>query len=207
VIEEFADQFWKRRALETEGSIRWTDQRMLRQDFAVIEDVLPASRGALLDLGCGTGDLFAAFLDRLEHVTAVDMVPEFIARLPENPKVHGVVSGLLAFEADRTYDVGLLFGVVNYLDRPDELQVYRSLRAAVPAPGAVVVKNQCARGDEDVVVDRVSEQIGQRYVARYPSTAVQREALAGVFDEVTVVRYPEELNPWPDTEHVAFVCR
>lgn len=205
-MEEFASDFWNRRAQQTEGSIRWTDDAMLRHDRAVVGGVLPTSGGSLLDLGCGTGDLFAGLLDRLEHVTAVDMVAEFVDRLPKDAKVDGVVSPLMSFDPARTYDVGVLFGVVTYLGPDDELTVYRLLRRAVPRPGAVVVKNQCSRG-EDLLVDRFSDAFGQRYVGRYPSVEGQRDRLATVFDEVTVQSYPDQLNPWPDSRHVAFVCR
>jgi SAM-dependent methyltransferase len=207
VIDDFVREFWAQKAQQTEGSIRWTDERMLRQDLGVIETALPEAGGALLDLGCGTGDLFAAFLDRLEHVTAVDMEPEFIARLPRDPKVTGVVSSLRTHTPERTYDVGLMFGVVTYLTVEEEESAYRMLRRAVPTPGAVVVKNQCARSDDDLLVDRFSEAVGSRYVGRYPSLSGQQDRLASVFDEVSVLPYPEELNPWPDTLHVAFVCR
>lgn len=206
MIGDFAEEFWSRRAQETDGSIRWTDQEMLRHDQSVVGAVLPESGGRLLDLGCGTGDLFAGFLDRLDSVTAVDMVPAFIERLPEDPKVHGVVSSLTAYEPEHSHDVGVLFGVVTHLDEADELAVYRLLRRAVPTPGTVVVKNQCSRGDE-IFVDRHSEAFGQRYVGRYPSVEGQRDRLTGVFDEVTVLPYPDALNPWPDTHHVAYLCR
>jgi SAM-dependent methyltransferase len=206
VIDDFASEFWSRRAQETEGSIRWTDERMLAHDRTIVAGVLPPSGGTLLDLGCGTGDLFAGFLDRLDHVTAVDMVADFVDRLPQDRKVRGVVSSLVDFQPDRTHDVGLLFGVVTHLSPEDEIAVYELLRRAVPRPGTVVVKNQCSRGEE-MLVDRFSEAFGQRYVGRYPSTSAQQARLADVFDEVTVVPYPDELNPWPDTLHAAFVCR
>jgi 2-polyprenyl-3-methyl-5-hydroxy-6-metoxy-1,4-benzoquinol methylase len=204
VIKEFADEFWARRAQETEGSIRWTNQQMLLHDQSLVEAVLPDG-GELLDLGCGTGDLFQPFLDRLEHVTAVDMVPDFIARIPHHPRLEGVVSDLLAFTPTRSYDVAVLFGVVTYLMTDDERAVYEMLRGAVRPGGSVVVKNQCSRGEE-IMVDGWSEAIAQRYVARYPSVAAQRELLETIFQTVTVKEYPEELNPWPDTYHVAYVC-
>jgi 2-polyprenyl-3-methyl-5-hydroxy-6-metoxy-1,4-benzoquinol methylase len=205
MIKDFADEFWARRAQETEGSVRWTNQQMLVHDRSIVDEVLPEG-GKLLDLGCGTGDLFETFLDRLEHVTAVDMVPEFIARLPQHPRIEGVVSDLLAFRSTRSYDLAVLFGVITYLSEEDEEAVYQLLRSAVRPGGTVVVKNQSSRGAE-LVVDRWSEAFAQRYMGRYPSVAAQRDRLATVFDQVIVREYPAPLNPWPDTVHVAYLCR
>ncbi len=67
------------------------------------------------------------------------------------------------------------------------------------------MKNQCSRGD-DLLVDRWSDVFEQRYVGRYPSVEGQRCRLADVFDDVAVLPYPAELNPWPDSHHVAFIC-
>lgn len=202
--QEFAGEFWARRAQETEGSIRWTDDQMLAHDRSIVGSVLPDG-GDVLDLGCGTGDLFAGYLDRLGHVTAVDMIADFIERLPADPKVVGVVSDLLAFEPTREYDLALLFGVVTYLTPEQEAAVYEKLRSALRPGGRVVVKNQCAR-DAEKIVDGWSEAFGQRYVGRYPSVDAQRQVLESVFARVSVRPYPDELNPWPDTLHVAFVC-
>lgn len=204
MIREFAEGFWAQRARDTEGSIRWTDDRMLSHDHALLDQVLPDG-GELLDLGCGTGDLFSPFLPRLSHVTAVDMIPEFVARLPQDEKVEGVVSDLTSYAPDRSHDFGLLFGVVTHLSPEDELAVYQLLRRAVRPTGAVLVKNQCSTGEE-MLVDRWSEAFGQRYVGRYPAVSGQRELLGTVFDRVEVLRYPADLNPWPDTAHVAFLC-
>lgn len=204
MINEFAHEFWQQRARSTDSSIRWTDQRMLELDVALVRSVLPADP-AVLDLGCGTGDLFLALLDDLAAVTAVDMIAEFLERIPTDPKVTTVQSDLASFRTERTYDLGLLFGVVTHLTPAQELAVYRTLRAAVPR-GVVVVKNQCGRF-ADLDVDRHSEAFGSRYVGRYPHVERQRDRLEEVFDVVEVVPYPSEVNPWPDSLHVAFVCR
>lgn len=196
--------FWARRAADTSGSIRWTDERMLELDIALLGGLV-GQGDSLLDLGCGTGDLFLGLLDRLSRVLAVDMMPEFLARIPAHPAVTTRLAGVEDLELDETFDVGAMFGVVTHLTQDQELGAYRTLRAAVPS-GVVVVKNQCGR-DADVEVDRWSEAFGQRYVGRYPSVAGHAARLGEHFAEVEVVPYPEAVNPWPDTQHVAFVCR
>lgn len=204
MIDEFAHEFWHRRATETDGSIRWTDHQMLEADVALLRPVIPDG-AALLDLGCGTGDVFLAVLDMLGSVTAVDIVAEFLDRIPSDPKIRKVVSTVNDFVPDREYDAALLFGVVTHLDPADEIATYHTLRRAVPN-GTVVIKNQCGR-DHDVNVDGWSEAFGGRYVARYPHVDKQAEQLREIFGEVEVMLYPEAVNKWADSHHAAFVCR
>ena len=204
MIGDFAEEFWKRRAEATTASIRWTDQRMLETDVALVSSVA-ADGAALVDLGCGTGDIFLAMLDRLSRVTAVDMVADFLDRIPDDPKITKVVSGIPSFRTEERFDIGLLFGVVTHLSLEEENDVYRLLRALVPS-GTVVVKNQCGR-EGDLDVDRWSDAFGARYVGRYPHVDRQAERLRAVFSSVDVVAYPDEVNRWPDSVHVAFVCR
>ena len=204
MIGDFARDFWQGRAAATDRSIRWTDAQMLELDVALVGKVI--GRGAsLLDLGCGTGDVFLGVLDRLSHVTAVDMIPAFLERLPDDPRIEPVVSEIVAFEPTRTYDAAIMFGVVTHLTEADECAAYALLRASVP-DGTVVVKNQCGR-TADVLVDGHSAAFGGRYVGRYPAVEAQAARLREHFAQVEVLPYPEAVNRWPNTVHAAFVCR
>ncbi len=197
------EEFWARYAAR-EGSNRWSPAAMLAVDTGIVDPCVPEG-GALLDLGCGTGDLFAPFLDRLAHVTAVDAQQPYLDRLPESPIVHAINADFRAYVPERVFDVALLFGVVTYLEFHEERAIYATLAAAVP-DGAVIVKNQCGR-QADVTVDSYSDELESEYQAYYPHLERQEATLGEYFDEVSVHRYPEELNRWPDTQHVAFVCR
>ncbi len=204
MIGDFAKEFWRGRAEATDASIRWTDEQMLELDIELVGRLTPEG-ASLLDLGCGTGDIFLGMLDRFSHVTAVDMIDDFLARLPDDPRIEPVVSELTAFAPQRAYDVAIMFGVVTHLSEADERRAYETLRAAVPE-GTVVVKNQCGR-EHDIDVDGHSEAIGGRYVGRYPAVDAQAARLREYFGEVEVVRYPDAVNRWPDSLHAAFVCR
>lgn len=204
MINEFAQEFWRQRAESTDASIRWTDQRMLDVDVSLLVGVVPQG-ASLLDLGCGTGDVFLAILDRLSRVTAVDMIPDFLDRIPSDPRITTVASEVASFASADTFDVGIMFGVVTHLTLEQERGAYEALRAAVPH-GTVVVKNQCGR-DADLDVDRWSEAFSSRYIGRYPHVDAQAARLREVFGEVEVVPYPAEVNQWADSLHVAFVCR
>ncbi|CAN5129930.1 N/A [soil metagenome] len=204
MISDFADEFWRGRAEATDASIRWTDAKMLEVDVSIVDSQLHDG-DSLLDLGCGTGDLFVPLLDRLGSVTAVDMIPEFLARIPAHPKITTVQSKVEEFVPATPFDIAVMFGVVTHMSVAQEESAYHVLRAAAPA-GTVIVKNQCGR-DADVDVDRWSEAFASRYVGRYPHVARQAEWLREVFDSVDVIPYPEAMNHWPDSVHVAFICR
>lgn len=147
---------------------------------------------ALLDLGCGTGDLFLPLLDRLSRVTAVDMIPEFLDRISADPRITTVVAGVDEFHSETPFDVAVMFGVVTHLSPEEEVTAYRALREAAPRR-TVIVKNQCGR-DADLNIDRWSEAFESRYVGRYPHVEGQAARLREVFGIVETVRYPDEAN-------------
>lgn len=204
MIDDFAQDFWKGRARSTDASIRWTDAQMLELDVALVGSVM-SDGDALLDLGCGTGDLFLPLLDRLSRVTAVDMIPEFLDRIPADPRITTVVAGVDEFHSETPFDVAVMFGVVTHLSPEKEMTAYRVLREAAPR-GTVIVKNQCGR-EADLNIDRWSEAFESRYVGRYPHIEGQAARLRGIFDKVETVRYPDQVNQWDDSLHAAFVCR
>lgn len=203
-IESFSREFYAMRAATTTGSIRWTGGGMLEFDLRVIRPHVKVTTH-LLDLGCGTGDLALALLDEVKSVTLVDMVPEFLERIPDDPRITAVVATVTEFEPSGNFDLGLLFGVVTHLSPAEEEAAYRALRAAVP-DGTVIVKHQCGiKGD--IEIDKFSERTHSRYMARYPGIANQAERLRAHFRSVEVVPYPAQLNQWDETGHAAFICR
>jgi tRNA (cmo5U34)-methyltransferase len=75
-----APEYWGQKAAEYDAFIR----RVVPRYDELIErllDTLPRSARRVLELGCGTGNLSAALLERLPdaHLTSVDAAPEMIA--------------------------------------------------------------------------------------------------------------------------------
>lgn len=204
MIEDFAKDFWAQRAAATHDTIRWTADEMLDFDAALVARELRGGE-SLIDLGCGTGDLALAVLDRVDHVTLVDMIADFLDRIPEDPRITKEVSDLGTYQSDQVFDIGLLFGVVTHLSEAAENEVYALLRRLVPR-GVVIVKNQCGV-DETLEIDTMSAEFESRYQARYPAILEQAERLRDHFEEVTTVRYPSTFNKWENSAHVAFICR
>lgn len=82
--------YWRERADDPGTmSVMWQNRAFNelvdRDEWAVIEGTLPERRGAVLDLGCGTGRVAERLAERFEAYTGVDldtMVAEARRRLP-----------------------------------------------------------------------------------------------------------------------------
>jgi SAM-dependent methyltransferase len=109
-------------------------------------DVVAALGGRrVLDVGCGSGPLFAPLTRQGVHVTAIDPAPAMVALARLEAGRHpGLVTvqerGWETIEEHDTYDVALALGVFDYVDDPGQL-LRRMGRAAphvvasFPAPG------------------------------------------------------------------------
>ncbi|HYL34761.1 MAG TPA: methyltransferase domain-containing protein [Bryobacteraceae bacterium] len=116
---------------------RWLDRWDIYQRFDWVMDRAGDVRGLrICDIGCGTGRFVAEFAKRgAEHVSGVDVAPEMIRlsqALAAQQNVHDrcdfVVSDLLNWKTDRTYDLTIAIGVWDYIRDPAErLRVIRKL--------------------------------------------------------------------------------
>jgi SAM-dependent methyltransferase len=97
--------------------------------------------GPALDLGCGTGSSTAPLLDIGYAVTAVDCVPEMLARArAKTPGAHLELCDVTALPALGRFGLVLCANdVVNYLLTPEDLRAALAGAAANLAPGGVLV--------------------------------------------------------------------
>jgi SAM-dependent methyltransferase len=191
--------FWERKSRE--ASNRWTPDEMLAYELGYLRELAPRP-GSVLDLGSGHGELSRP-LAGAGRLVAVDFVDAY-ARSFREPNHTFVAQSVAEFETTETFDVVLLFGVVTY--EPDEPPLYAKVARCLAPDGVAVVKNQCAR-DEEFVTTGYSQALGTEYSGRYPLAEQQRERLERCFASVEVRPYPERFNAWPNSAHVAFVCR
>ena len=114
----------------------------LNRTVAII-DALGAKR--VLDVGCGSGPLFAPLADRGIRVMGIDPAPAMIELASrEAERHHGLVQvrklGWEALHDVNRYDVAVALGVFDYVERPD-LLIRKMARAAphvvgsFPSPG------------------------------------------------------------------------
>jgi SAM-dependent methyltransferase len=140
----------------------------------------------VLDVGCGSGPLFAPLVSRSIRVTAIDPAPNMVAmaraeaaRLPDG-MVEVQQRGWEDLLEIDTYDMAVALGVFDYVDTPGEL-LLRMGRAAphavgsFPAPGirTHLRKVRYARGGVSVHgyrprdIVRIGAEAGMRVAARH----------------------------------------
>lgn len=197
------DAFWKKRAAEGKG--RWTDDALLRYELGwLARYAFPRAR--ILDLGSGPGELSSRLMPANGELTLVEKYPDFLKQAPVAPNIQHVCCDVLDFDTPVRYDLILIFGVVTHLSENEEKLIYRKAEKLLAPGGILIVKNQVSNGEEKLV-SGYSASLQQDYCGRYPSLERQCGQLREIFKHVDVIRYPDHFNPWPDTKHVAFVCK
>ena len=189
-------------------------------------------RGAVLDLGCGSGRLFGAFLDgRASRVVGVDasaaMLRRAETRIEGDPRlaaaraagqlelIHGDVRSVR--HRDR-FGLIVAAGVVPHLDGPEDLSRLLSRAAKLVAPRGFLVLDDLGpralpTADLPLAVDWVLESGGRTFTRR--SQLSRREApeglrvtLSTIVDrqdpDGTIARLPASFRLWyPSVDTVA----
>jgi SAM-dependent methyltransferase len=194
------------------------------EDLAFYRDLTRRVRGAVLDLGCGSGRLFGAFLDGgASRVVGVDasaaMLRRAERRIADHPKLaEAAADGRIALiPADvrsirRRERFGLIVaaGVVPHLDGPEELARLLAGCARLLTPRGLLVLDDlgpAALPDADLplALDWVVESEGRTFSRR--SQLTRREApeglrvtLSTVVDrqdpDGTIARLPATFRLW-----------
>lgn len=119
-------------------------------DPTLVEFVAAHAGPALLDLGCGLGGYSRALADRGFHVTALDVVPEYVERARELGVQADVYDGDRLPLKDDSVDTVMLLEVIEHLDDPARL-----LREArrVARRGVLVSVPNCTQSFAPVPVE------------------------------------------------------
>jgi cyclopropane fatty-acyl-phospholipid synthase-like methyltransferase len=180
-------------------------------DLAAIAEHGGDDTQRLLDLGSGTCVMPNLVVDRLGWtVHAVDFVEEFLAHAIDDPRLTTEVGDMRTYRgATEAYDMVTLLGVITYLEF-DRRDLYERCRAALRPGGVLLIKAQMGVR-ETVVVDKVSEELGDRhYRALYPHLDAEVALLREVFgaDAVTVTDpYPPEFSRYDNTHFHHLIAR
>lgn len=197
------DMFWKKRSAEGKG--RWTDESLLSYELGWISEHAPPN-AQILDLGSGPGELSCKLLTTGSQLTLVDKYPDFLKLAPIAPNIRQVCCDVLEFDDTKQYDLILIFGVVTHLTEIEESLIYQKAAKLLGHNGTLIIKNQVSNGEEKTV-SGYSPSLKQNYCGRYPGLDQQNQQLNRIFSNTMTIQYPDQFNPWPDTKHIAFVCK
>jgi SAM-dependent methyltransferase len=173
--------FWRARAQDSGWfSVMWRNpaynELAHRDQWAAIERNLPARRGAVLDLGCGTGRLspkLAGLFDRYVGVDLDTMVEEARRRNPELNAEFVAASAQEYEYPEDSFDLVLSMACLASACRAEELpDVARRIVAATRSGGHVVLidpfhrfpalTRTCRLSSRDVV--EIFESLGMKLV-------------------------------------------
>jgi SAM-dependent methyltransferase len=201
-------------------------------DFAFYREVTRRVRGPVLDLGCGSGRLFASFLDgNASRVVGVDasaaMLRRADDRIQREPRlaaaaadgrielVHGDVRTVRRRER---FGLIVAAGVLPHLDGPEGASRLLARAAKLLTPRGLLVLDDLGPGalprdDLPLAMDWVLESEGRTYTRRSQLTRRQapeglRVTLSTVVDvqdpDGTIARLPASFRLWyPSPDAVA----
>jgi SAM-dependent methyltransferase len=208
--KSFVKQFWGKRAQEVEHPRIATHFRIDDAsdfDFSLVQKLCTPS-ATVLDLGAGTCHLSIRLSPYAKEIIAVDFIEDFLAKqnLPSN--IRTVVSDIGEFETTDTFDIILLFGVLNYFFEDNEvLSLYEKCRSLLNHNGVLIVKHQCGIRKNELI-DHYSEELESNYLALYRHVDLDFLLLGKIFNDVQMIDvYPPRLNRWENTHFYCFVCR
>ena len=163
------------------------------------------SNSMVLDLGCGTGIIEEHLVNHVKGITAVDKYEEFILRGIKSPKIKYIVSDVAEYLDDQKYNLIMLFGVAIYLSDSECSRLYENVIKMLDKDGFFIIKNQFGV-NEEVVVDKYSEELKSEYYAVYRHLPVAVSSLEEYFTVNIVDIYPSFVNRWGNTHEYALVC-
>jgi SAM-dependent methyltransferase len=162
----------------------------------------------ILDLGCGGGEVAFALAEAGHNVTAVDFMPGFIAKIPDHPRISKAVSDARTFKAEnQKFDAILMLGLItSFPTLADRELLYRHAFEMIEGNGVVFVKAQYGVDDE-VLIDKWSDDLGMHYTGVYPWRNAEAEILGQWFDVILVDPYPSDLNKHSNTHMHYMIAR
>lgn len=166
-----------------------------------------ADRSALLDLGAGTGLILNGLVDAFGAVTAVEKFPEFSRFIASRPHLEVLNADLMAFRPTRRYTTVTIFACLNYFNFFEASAIYRKAWEALAPGGILIVKHQMGVKDT-VLVNRISEELGQYYFSQYRALADELTmlSLVGFQSLRSFDIYPADHNLHTNTHYYAITA-
>jgi SAM-dependent methyltransferase len=196
--EEIATAFWRQRSRSNEpAAARFHPEHTpIDQDW-IAGYLKPDAR--VLDLGCGTCTLANWLVGTGATVLAVDREPEFLRHAAAHARMKTTVADVSDFRTSETFDLVLLFGVINFIFSAEaRLRLYQRIASYLRPSGRLLLKSQFGHFEE-VQVNGYSLALSAQYAAIYPRIADELLLLQDSFRTVKYALYPRYLNPHANT--------
>lgn len=165
------------------------------------------SNSQVLDLASGTGLIINKVYDKVSHIDAVELFPDFSKFIKATPKITVFNQDIAEYQTDKQYDIVTMFGVVSYFNKAEIEKIYSKYYGLIRDGGKLIIKNQFGV-KEDVEVSGFSQELQKNYFSQYRHLDKEIEILkdAGFRHiEVTDI-YPPECNRWDNTHFYAIVA-
>lgn len=211
--EKKAQQFWSNKNITDikDDPTRHGDNERLMYDLNHILNVLGNKNvNSLLDLGAGTGQLTKAINTKIsiKKRVLVEKNLTFIKQITKEKNMNLVNEDIHDFclNHNNMYDLILLFGVMNSIERGNAYKIYKLLENMMDKDSILIIKHQCGIKQE-VIIDNYSSKLKSFYTARYPHHEDELTTLKNVFDVQVYDIYPKELNKFTNTHFFSYVCK
>ena len=176
-------------------------------DERFIKEIAKDRHLSWLELGAGTGLMTNKLAKEFVRVLAVEKYPEFATHILPAPNVDILIADLNTLQLHASFDLVTLFGVMNYFNVNEALNIYTRVREMIAADGTLVIKNQMGTVS-DVIVDERSKELETYYFSHYRSISHEQKLLESCGFKVSKVTdiYPDKFNRWDNTRFTALTC-
>ena len=160
----------------------------------------------ILDLGSGTGLIVNKIYDKIASIDCVEPFKEFSNHIVKSDNVNIINKSVLDFETDKKYDIVNVFGLIQYFNKEESMDIYKKCLNWLKPNGKMIVKNQFGVS-EDVLIAGYSEEQKTDYFAQYRHLDKEVKLLKDIgFKNIhTFDIYPPEANRWQNTHFYAIV--
>ena len=183
-------------------------RRLLDVNF-VVNGVSEAR--SLLDIGCGDGSMLLSLREFTEIDTfyGYDVSPNLIDKLLSKwgwgnaPELITGVKDVTTIEKLSLTDVTLSMGFFLYIFEDSKLlDTLEKVKSEL-----LIVRAPCTLKEEDEVINKFSEDLGEHYAAVYRTVPNYTSILSKHFNVTNTVRaYPDSIESKYGTKHYFFVC-
>ena len=204
--KELIHDFWKSRSQSS--TIRWTSKELLNFEIDYLNERLKSEneRIRILDLGSGHGELSRLITKKGDNLLGVDFIPDYSNSFNARDNHLFTCSNVVDFVSNQEFDLVLFMGVVQFLEIEEELRVYEQISTMLSENGIAVIKSQVGIEDE-IIINEYSDALKAEYSSRYPHISQQSNAVSKFLNIKEVIEYPSSFNHFPNSKHVAFICK